>query len=63
MMLSKYERVLDFVHRHKRALGVAVTFLAAGFAGIGLPEVERLLLYAGTIAGVGVLPEGPNPKR
>jgi hypothetical protein len=63
LMLSKYERVLDFVHRHKRALGLVVVFLAGGFRALGFDGVEHFLLYLGATAGLGVLPEGPNPKR
>lgn len=62
-MLSKYERALDFVHRNKRVLGLVIVFAAGGFRAVGLPEVEHVLLYLGAMAGVGVLPEGPNPKR
>lgn len=56
------DKVLDWIHVNKRWLG----FLVAG-AGLALNQAGHhawgdWILAGGSIAGLGVLPNGPNPK-
>jgi hypothetical protein len=55
-------KILDFVHTHKKLIGVAMAFVAYGLRGIGYHTAADAILTVGTLTGVGVLPNGPNPK-
>jgi hypothetical protein len=55
-------KILDFVHSHKQSIGVLMAFVAYGLRGIGYHNAGDALLTIGTLTGVGVLPNGPNPK-
>lgn len=55
--------VLDWLHRHKRVAGAVLVGFAYAFRALDWHAAADAVLTIGTLAGVGVLPNGPNPKR